>query len=48
MVVVMPGLYEAAVLAARRVRERYPRVVSAWVAAVVVAGAIMYPLTPLP
>jgi predicted membrane-bound dolichyl-phosphate-mannose-protein mannosyltransferase len=48
MVIVMPGLYLAAVLLASRLRARQPRLVFGW-AVLVLAGAVaMYPLTPLP
>jgi hypothetical protein len=47
MVVVMPGLYAAAAWLTARVRRR-PRLIGVWIAAVVVAAVIAYPLTPLP
>jgi 4-amino-4-deoxy-L-arabinose transferase-like glycosyltransferase len=47
MVVVMPGLYAAAAWLAARVRRR-PRLIAVWVATVLIAAVITYPLTPLP
>ncbi len=52
MVIVMPGLYAGALVAAAALRRARWRLAGwvwwAWAAAVVIALAIMYPFTPLP
>ncbi|HEY1591813.1 MAG TPA: glycosyltransferase family 39 protein [Solirubrobacteraceae bacterium] len=47
MVVVMPGVYAAAAWLAARARH-HPRLIAVWVATVLIAAVIAYPLTPLP
>jgi 4-amino-4-deoxy-L-arabinose transferase-like glycosyltransferase len=47
MVVVMPGLYAAAAWLVARL-GRHPRLIGIWIATVVIAAVIAYPLTPLP
>jgi 4-amino-4-deoxy-L-arabinose transferase-like glycosyltransferase len=47
MLVVMPGLYAAAAWLVARFRYR-PRLIAVWVATVLIAAVITYPLTPLP
>jgi len=47
MLIVMPGLYLAAVWLLTRVRPR-PRLFALWAVGVLVAAVIAYPLTPLP
>ena len=47
MVVVMPGLYAAAAWLAARAR-RHPRLIAVWIAGILVAAVVAYPLTPLP
>jgi dolichyl-phosphate-mannose--protein O-mannosyl transferase len=47
MVVVMPGVYAAAAWLVARFSYR-PRLIAVWVATVLIAAVITYPLTPLP
>jgi predicted membrane-bound dolichyl-phosphate-mannose-protein mannosyltransferase len=47
MIVVMPGLYAAAAWLCARFRYR-PRLIAVWVATVLIAAVVAYPLTPLP
>jgi hypothetical protein len=48
MVIVMPGVYLAVAALVARLGRRWRWLVAAWMAAVVVAAIVMYPLTPLP
>jgi predicted membrane-bound dolichyl-phosphate-mannose-protein mannosyltransferase len=48
MVIVMPGVYLAIAALVARIDRRWRWLVAAWMAAVVIAAVIMYPLTPLP
>ena len=48
MVVVMPGVYLAVVALVARAGDRWRWLFRGWVAAVIAAAVVMYPLTPLP
>jgi 4-amino-4-deoxy-L-arabinose transferase-like glycosyltransferase len=47
MVVVMPGIYAAAAWLAARARG-HRRLIAVWVAGILIAAVVAYPLTPLP
>jgi dolichyl-phosphate-mannose--protein O-mannosyl transferase len=48
MVIVMPGIYMAVALLISRHRQSRRRLIGVWIACVLIAAILMYPLTPLP